>query len=104
MVPLGEAATGATLAANLVSITFKNLSFSSGGRLEPIEKKLPSSLTISKLKLMVKQLFGLDPNLQQLSLRVYKDSPPTMLDDDQATLSYYGAVDGNEIFINEAKG
>ena len=53
---------------------------------------------------MVKQLFGLDPNLQQLSLRVYKDSPPTMLDDDQATLSYYGAVDGGEIFINEAKG
>lgn len=104
LVPLGEAATGATLAANLVSITFKNLSFSSGGRLEPIEKKLPSSLTISKLKLMVKQLFGLDPNLQQLSLRVYKDSPPTMLDDDQATLSYYGAVDGGEIFINEAKG
>jgi hypothetical protein len=103
LVPLGESTTGATLAANLVSITFKNLSFSSGGRLEPLEKKLPSSLVISKLKLMVKQLFGLDPNLQQLSLRVYKDSPPTILDDDQATLSYYGALDGAEIFINEAK-
>jgi len=104
LVSLGETTAGGTLAANLVSITFKNLSFSSGGKLEPVEKKLPSSLTISKLKLMVKQLFGLDPNLQQLSLRVYKDAPPTMLDDDQATLSYYGAVDGNEIFINEAKG
>ena len=48
---------------------------------------------------MVNQLFGLDPYLQQLSLRVYKDAPPTMSDDDQATLSYYGAVNGNEIMV-----
>ena len=80
------------------------MSFSSGGRNEPLEKKLPGSLSISRLQLLVKQLFGLDPHLQQLSLRVYKDSPPTLLDDMQAALSYFGAIDGCEIFINEAKG
>ena len=94
----------ANLAAELVSITFRNLSFGSNGSLEPVTKKLPRSLQISKLQLMVKQLFGLDPRLQHLSMRVQKDAPPILLDDEKSTLQYYGVVDGADIFINEAKG
>jgi hypothetical protein len=91
------------LAAELVSVTFRNLSFGSNGSLEPVTKKLPRSLQVSKLQLMVKQLFGLDPRLQHLSMRVHKDAPPTFLDDEKSSLQYYGVVDGAEIFINEAK-
>ena len=97
------AATGGSLAAELVDITFRNLSFGSNGSLEPISKKLPKNVQVSRVKLLVKQLFGLEPRLQQLSLRVYKDSVPTLMDDDMATIGYYGAIDGAEIFINEDK-
>lgn len=102
--PAAYAATGAgTLASEVVSITFRNLSFGSNGSLEPVVKKLPKTTNVGKTRLLVKQLFGLEPRLQQLSMRVYKDSVPTVLDDDQATLSYYGAIDGAEIFVNEDK-
>lgn len=98
-----KAAAGGNMAAELISITFKNLSFGSNGSLEPFTKKLPRSLTVSKLRLLVKQLFGLEPRLQQLALRVYKDSVPTVLEDDMSTLAYYGAIDGAEVFVNEDK-
>ena len=101
--PHDQAAAGDSLAANLISVTLKNLSFGSGGSLEPTTKKLPTSLTVGRLRLMVKQLFGLDPPLQHLSIRVYKDALPTFLDDDMATIGYYGALDGAEVYINEAK-
>jgi len=52
---------------------------------------------------MIKQMFGLDPRLQQLSIRVYKDAMPALMDDPQCSLHYFGAIDGAEIFINEAK-
>ena len=104
LLPMGQgAAAGGNIAADLITITFNNMTFSSNGNLEPVPKKLPSSLTISRLRLMVKQLFGLDPHLQQLSIRQYKDAVPTLLEDDQASLNYYGAIEGADIFINEAK-
>lgn len=104
LAPATRVTTGpSNLAAELVSVTFKNLSFLTNGSLEPITKKIPRSLLISKLQLMVKQLFGLDPRLQHLSMRVHKDAPPTALDDEKSSLQYYGVVDGAEIFVNEAK-
>jgi hypothetical protein len=99
---MGKMTGGSDIASNLILITFRNLSFGSGGSLEPLGKKLPSSITVGRLKVMVKQLFGLDLQLQLLSIRLYKDAVPILLDDDQSTLSYYGAIDGAEIFINEA--
>lgn len=156
MPTLEAEASKAGLASELINITLRNLTFSSGGKLEPVVKKLPQSLTVSKLQLVVKQvcvlcccnpfplppskaitqpdatnpccfsfefteiflcscrnarvcathpqLFGLDPHLQQLSLRLYKDAVPVLLDDPQASIGYFGAIDGSEIFINEAKG
>ena len=103
LLPMGTAMTGGNIAADLLTIILKNMSFSSAGSLEPIQKRLPGSLTVARLRVLVKQLFGLDPHLQQLSIRLYKDAVPTVLEDDQATLSYYGAIEGCELFINEAK-
>jgi hypothetical protein len=103
LLPMAINAAGGNIASDLLKVTFKNMSISCGGRLEPLEKKLPGSLQISRLKLLVKQLFGLDAHLQQLSVRNNKDSMPVLLDDDQETLSYYGTIDNADIFINEAK-
>lgn len=94
---------GSSIGADLLSIVLNNVSYSgaTGQQCEPITKRIPSSLTVGRLKLMVKQLFGLDPIAQQLSMRDGKDVPPTLLDDDEATLRYCGAVNGSEVFINE---
>lgn len=90
-----------SLLGDLVSVTFINFSFSTNGSLEPIVKRLPRSLTVGKLRALVKQSYGLDPAAQKLSLRVFKDSPPMILEDEATTLQYYGIQDGAEIFINE---
>ena len=99
-------ADSGSIAADLLTIglhfmSISSITTSSDG--QPIQKRLPASLTISKLRTVVKQLFGLDPHLQQLSIRLYKDAVPTVLDDDEATLAYYGADNGSDVFINEAK-
>ncbi len=101
MAPVGRANEGLTLAADMINVTFRNMT--SKGSNDPLQKKIPSSVTVSRLKMMVRQLFGLETHLQQLSIRVYKDSPPSVLDDDQSNLQYYGAIDGADIFINESK-
>jgi hypothetical protein len=102
LLPMGKMVEGSDIASNLINVTINNLTFASGGSLEPLKKKLPNSITINRLKVMVKQLYGLDPHLQFLSLRLYKNSVPILLDDEMSTLGYYGAIDGAEIFINEA--
>jgi hypothetical protein len=97
-------AEAGTIAAELVSVTFKNVTVTSGGSNEPTTKKLPLSLTIAKLRGLVRQMFGVEQHLQQLSIRQYKDSPPTLLDDDDATLGYFGFCDGSELFVNGVDG
>ncbi len=105
MAPVSRNAAGHSenLASDLVSVTLRNMSFGSNGSLEPLVKKLPKTLTIARLKVMVSQLFGLEHRLQQLSMRLYKDSVPFVLDDESSSIEYFGAIDGAEIFINEAK-
>ena len=88
------------MAADLVEITFTCLA-SSGSGSEPVAKKVPRSITIGRLRSMLKQLFGVDPHMQQLAIRLDKDSLPTVLDDDDSTLAYYGAIDGSQIYVNE---
>ena len=102
LLPMGNMAAGGSMSAELLSVTFQNLAFgATNSSYEPIVKKLPASLTLEKTKMMVKQLFNVDPEVQLLSLRCYKDSPPVLLDDDQVSLAYYGCINGAEIFINE---
>lgn len=89
------------MAADLVEITFKCIAISSVSN-DPVVKRLPRSITIFKLRTMLKQLFGIDPDVQQLAIRLDKDALPTVLDDDDSTIAYYGAIDGSEIYVNEA--
>jgi hypothetical protein len=98
-----DADAGSSMVADMLDIKLNNVSFSgtTGQQCEPISRRLPASLTVGRLKLMVRQLFGLDPIVQQLSIRDDKDAPPVLLDDDEATLRYSGACNGSEIFINE---
>jgi hypothetical protein len=97
----GKGSSEANLASEMINIKLNNMIIGSSGPSEPITKRLPSSLSIGKLRLLIKQLFSVDPMNQYLSLRIYKDSIPTELDDDISTLQYYGAIDNAEIFINE---
>ena len=85
------------LAADLVNIKLLNMS---GFGAAEADKKLPGSLTIAKLRVLIKQLYGIDPAEQLLSLRTSKGGIPVVLDDDESSLSYFGACDGSEVFIN----
>mmetsp|Transcript_3249 Transcript_3249/g.5056 ORF Transcript_3249/g.5056 Transcript_3249/m.5056 type:complete len:558 (-) Transcript_3249:81-1754(-) len=103
LLPLGVGGESGiqSMAADMISLTLQNMAFTSGGSLEPLQKKLPATLTIGKLRLIVKQLFGVEPHLQSLAIRQYKDSVPTLMDEDEATIRYYGAIDGSYIYVNE---
>jgi tubulin-specific chaperone E len=90
-----------TLASEMILVTLHNLSFSGNGSLEPVQKRLPASLTVDKLRLLVKQLYRVEPRLQRLSIRQYKNAMPVLMDDDDASIRYYGAIDSSDIFINE---
>ncbi len=104
LTPVRNEGGGGNIASELLKITFNNMSFAGGASNEPLVKKLPVSITVEKLKVMVQQLFNLEPALQLLSIQSYKDSPPSLLEDDYATLGYYGVQNGANIYINESKG
>lgn len=92
-----------SMASDMVTIRIQNLVFSCGnGMMEPVEKKIPGSLTVERLRLMIKQIYGIEPRAQNLSIRQEKNSMPTLMDDDSATLRYYGVTEGSDIFVNEA--
>ena len=88
---------------DLIEVTLKNQTFIGSGSLEPVIKKLPSTLQISRLKQIVKQLFNIEPMLQQISVRLYKDAMPVLMDEEDFSLAQYGVISGAEIFINEDK-
>jgi hypothetical protein len=91
-----------SLASDLITITINNLVFSTGnGNMEPTEKKVPSTLTVDRLRLMIKQIFGVEPKAQNLSIQLDRNSMPIIMDDDSATIRYYGALDGSKIYVNE---
>jgi tubulin-specific chaperone E len=92
-----------SIASDMITIRIKNLVFSCGnGMMEPVEKKIPGSLTVERLRLMIKQIYGIEPRAQNLSIRQDKNSMPTLMDDDSATLRYYGVIEGSDVFVNEA--
>lgn len=103
----GDMKTNNTINDELTLVTMNNIIIGGGINMksEPIIKKLPSTIQISKLKQMIKALFQIDLpiHLISLSFRMYKDniSPPQLMDDDSCTLGYYGVTsDGGDIFIN----
>ena len=71
--------------------------------LEAMHKRLPSTLTVGRVKSLCAKAFELDYDLQLLHFR-QKDTSgsfPIPLDDDDATLGYMGVTDGCEILVNE---
>ena len=93
-----------SLASELIAIKITNVTSSNTGSHgvgSGTEKRLPMTLTVGKLRGMMSQLYSVDPDCQQLALRVDKESIPIVLDDDESSLGFYGAVDGSEIFVNE---
>ncbi len=88
------------LSSTVVNITIRSMAAESC-TFEPIEKKLPLSMKVHRLKVMCGRGFGLDVERQILHFRLEGDAFPMELDDDENTLSYYGVRDGAEILMNE---
>mmetsp|Transcript_34143 Transcript_34143/g.34796 ORF Transcript_34143/g.34796 Transcript_34143/m.34796 type:complete len:359 (-) Transcript_34143:109-1185(-) len=96
-----SSATGQTsLSSDMITVRLHNLS-TGGSEAQPKVKRLPASLVICKLKLMIKQLYGVAPHVQQLSYRNDPESIPSVFDDDDASLSYFGVTENADIFVNE---
>jgi hypothetical protein len=68
---------------------------------EPVERKLPGSMTVGRLKQLLQKLFKLEPALQVLYYKAEPGAAPTMLDEDAETLTYFGVTSGCEVFMNE---
>lgn len=99
-----SAETGATsLKSQMVSVTIVPVA-ASASSLEPVQKKVPLNLQVLRLKQLARRLFGLDVDRQALAFRHAedRDAPPTAIDDDTATLAYFGVAEGARIFVNEA--
>jgi len=70
----------------------------------PLIRRLPATLTVGKVKALLARHFGLDWDLQELSLQNnnQKESMiPTALDEDDQTLAYFGVEDGATIYMHE---
>jgi len=89
--------TVSKLSTNLVVINIHDLC---GNNNKGITKSIPKSLAVGKVKFLIKQCFGTDPSNQVLSLRSDSYSIPVLLEDDERTIEYYGAVDDSDIFVN----
>ena len=97
-----------TINEDLVNLTFHSLVFGANSTNDAITKKLPCNINIKSLKQLCKSIFNISCTIDLLSvsLRCYKhkDVPPTVLDEDSNSLSYYGlGLDGGDIYINEMK-
>eukprot|EP00816_Leptocylindrus_hargravesii_P007979 CAMPEP_0196821740 /NCGR_PEP_ID=MMETSP1362-20130617/80696_1 /TAXON_ID=163516 /ORGANISM="Leptocylindrus danicus, Strain CCMP1856" /LENGTH=611 /DNA_ID=CAMNT_0042201059 /DNA_START=71 /DNA_END=1906 /DNA_ORIENTATION=+ len=95
---------GGRLANDTMNITIVSMAPSSCTK-GPLRKRLPSSLTVGRLKSMCSRAFDLDYATIILHFREanVKDSLPTLLDDEEHSLSYFGVSDGCEILVNEGE-
>nr|CCC89736.1 unnamed protein product [Trypanosoma congolense IL3000] len=69
---------------------------------EETKKRVPSSMTVGKLKALVRAVYSVAPSDQQLSFMSGDKGvvePPTKLDNELQSLSFYGMCDGAVIFV-----
>jgi len=66
---------------------------------KPVEKKLPTAMTVAQLKMLCKRLFNLQPQHQRLMFRDGGGGFPEDMDDDSKPLSFYNLKDGIEILM-----
>eukprot|EP00485_Elphidium_margaritaceum_P006741 CAMPEP_0202696140 /NCGR_PEP_ID=MMETSP1385-20130828/9480_1 /ASSEMBLY_ACC=CAM_ASM_000861 /TAXON_ID=933848 /ORGANISM="Elphidium margaritaceum" /LENGTH=601 /DNA_ID=CAMNT_0049352251 /DNA_START=33 /DNA_END=1838 /DNA_ORIENTATION=- len=69
---------------------------------KPLEKKLPTAMTVGQLKMLCKRLFGLPPAYQRLMFREASGGFPEDMDDDTKALSFYSIKDGMEILMQSS--
>lgn len=98
-----------TLAMQLVNLTLRSAAGESNDA-PPAVRKLPTSLQVSKLKLVCCQVFKLDPQKQRLFYQPpgeeSKHEPAFMepLDDGMRQLAFYGVADGGTVVMDEWDG
>jgi hypothetical protein len=87
---------------SLATLTIRSMVAQSCER-PPLIRRFPTSLTVAKLKALLARHFGLDWDLQELTWQEpsTKDSLPTLLEEDEQSLAYYGVTDGATIFLHE---
>ena len=67
---------------------------------KPVEKKLPTAMTVAQLKMLCKRLFKLQPQYQRLMFREKGSGGfPDDMYDDTKSLSFYNIKDGMEILM-----
>jgi hypothetical protein len=101
---MGAASSGAgsvPMAAEMLTVTLQSMAATSA-TVPEVQKNLPGSLAVAKLKLMTSKIFGLEPSRQALYFRAPGEDLPTPLDDDAQSLSYFGVTSGCTICMNEA--
>jgi len=71
--------------------------------LEPIQKKLPTSLKVGRLKSLCFKAFGVSVSEQRLHFLAphQGDSFPIELEDDDYNIGYYGVTNKCKIMVNE---
>ncbi|KAL7521866.1 hypothetical protein ACHAWX_006558 [Stephanocyclus meneghinianus] len=91
---------GGKLGEDIINVTIRSMAVGSCDH-QPLQKRLPRSLQVGRIKAMCARAFGVDVDLQILHFRVEGDPFPSELDDDDNNLAYYGVTDGAEILVNE---
>lgn len=91
---------GGTLASSSIPLLIRSMAGSSCTA-DPVARRLPLSTTVLEVKQMAGKLFKCDIALQRLSFRESSHSYPTLLDDDQRPISYFGVCADGEILVEE---
>jgi len=91
---------GGTLASSSVPLLLRSMA---GGScmMDPVPRRLPLATTVHDVKIMAGKLFKCQVSLQRLSFRENSASYPSLMDDDQRPLSYYGVCADGEILVEE---
>ena len=93
--------TNGLLSDSLLSITIQSLAAQSCEK-PPLVRRLPQTLTIQKMKALLSRHFGLDIDLQVLTVaNTTNAGVPTPLDQDDCDLAYFGVRDGATIYMQE---
>ena len=88
------------LADSMVSVQIRSMSAQSC-TMEPLLRRLPSGLTVGRVKALCCRQFGLPVDLQNLMMRPSSSSLPVPMDNNDHSLDYYGVSDGAEILVHE---
>lgn len=95
-----EGSRSTSLASNVVTVTLQSMAAESC-MIEPSKKRLPLSMTVGNLKVMMNKLFTCDPTFQRLSYSDGSGMFPIALDDDMKPLSFFGVQDKGDILMEE---